>query len=210
VLLQEQPLPLGSFRAFSDQARSQQNWLMVWKSELLLCQLTPNTQLKQRACDRAHYAVNLLPDNQDYRFKTALTRYLHRLDDQALTQARLLASSNTQKAALWLAEGKIPSQTLIASIKANSIQQAQLFYLTGKDNSDLSQLTQAVALFKQNHQMHRAADSLFLLSQLHFEAGDTNSARKCASESLLILDGLNSKTAFQRVKDWFDDRLSTR
>lgn len=208
-ILSEQPVSLSSLRVVAKQAGFEQNWLVVWKSQLLLCQLESNIKAKYQACDRANYAVNLLADNRQLLYKTALTRYLQTQDKDALIEARRLADTNQEKAAVLLAEGEIPSRSLSASIPASSIQQAQLLYLRGKQNSDLIELSQALVLFKKHRQMHKAADTLFVIAQLQFEAGHLDNANISASESLLILDNLRSQEAFLHVKDWYDDRLSS-
>lgn len=201
---------ISSVRTFANQAQKQQNWELVWNSQLLLCQTEHSVSAKSLACDRALFAVNLLENSDSLLFQTMLARYLHLGDMAAITKAKRLASTDKQQAQLLLAQNKIPKKELLSSIDQNSAEYAQYLYLQGKADKHLDLLEQSIELSKALNHMHKAAEVLFVKAKIEFQSGALQSARQSSSESLLILDNLKSEEAYRVVKEWYDDRLPAR
>ncbi|WP_157884324.1 hypothetical protein [Paraglaciecola hydrolytica] len=193
-----------------NEALRQQNWLIVWHSALLLCQVETQQERKKMACQRAQYAVELLPDQGERHFQTELIYYLQFQDATSLKRAETFAFTPQQITAVQLAKGEIPPQAQQRSIAEGSLQQAQLLYLLGKQQADLRKLEQAALLFHQHKQRHKIADCYFLMAQLYYATGDKPMARQFAAQSLLLLDGLQSHEAHQHVSEWFNVWLSAR
>lgn len=201
---------ISSVRSFAKQAQAQQNWELVWKSQLLLCQSEQSISAKSLACDRALFAVNLLNNSDPLLFKTMLTRYLHLGDMGALTKAKKLVNTDQQQAQLWLAQNRIPNEELLSSIDRNSAEYAQYLYLQGKANNNLGLLEQSIEISKALNHLHKVAEVLFVKGKIEFQSGKLDAARRSSSESLLILDNLKSEEPYRLVKEWYDDRLPAR
>lgn len=210
AIAHRQDYSLSSVRIFAAQAQAQQNWQLVWKSQLLLCQTELSIVSKRLACDRAALAVNLLNDSDFLLFQTLLTRYLHLGDTQALNKAKTLATTDKHRAQVLLTQNQIPDKEMLISIERNSAEYAQYLYLQGKNDNRLELLELSVESFKALNQMHKVAEVLFVMAKIQLQMGAVENARKSGSESLLILDNLKNQEAYRVVKEWYDDRLPTR
>lgn len=210
ALINEPVYSISSVRAFSNQAQKQQNWQLVWKSQLLLCQSEYSVSSKSAACDRALFAANLLNDSDPLLFQTLLARYLHLGEMDALVKAKTLVSTDKQNAQLLLAQKQIPDDELLSSLDPNSAEYAQYLYLQGSRDDRIELLEQSILIFKALNHMHKAAEVLFVKAKLQFQTGALKGARRSTSESLLILDNLKDEEAYSVVKEWYNDRLPPR
>lgn len=209
-LVRSENININSLRSIASKATDIGKWHIVWQSRLLQCQYESNPEEKRKACLQAQLAANIYPHNNAMQFDTYLVSYQQFSDSISLRLAKEHAATQLQHLKLILAQQQMPPEKQFALLQKDSLDFAQLLYLQGKVEKDISKLQKAYDIFKREKQEHKVADTLFLLAKIHDDNNQRQEALAFISECLLILENINSAAAYQHAKEWYDDRLLAR